>query len=63
MSVKKLLGLEGLHIGDEEIMRRMQEAMMAGQDEVVFTAGVHKIKVKLGHTALQGCMRDYEQYY
>ena len=63
MSVKKLLGLEGLHIGDEEIMRRMQEAMVAGQDEVVFTAGAHQVKVRLNHISLQGCMRVYEQYY
>ena len=63
MSMKKLLGLEAMHIGDEEIMRRMQEAMVAGQEEVVFTAGAHHVKVKLCHTALQGCMRDYEANY
>lgn len=63
MSMKKLLGLDALPIGDEEVMRRMQEAFEAGQEEVVFTAGSHKVKVKLCHTSSQGCMRDYEQYY
>lgn len=63
MSVKKLLGLEALPIGEEEVLRQMQEAMMAGQEELVFTAGAHKVRVRLSHTAPQGCMRDYEQYY
>ena len=63
MSVKKLLGLEALPIGDQEVLRQMQEARMAGQEEVVFTAGAHKIRVKLGHIALQGCMKDYEANY
>ncbi len=63
MSVKKLLGLEDMHIGDEEVMRRMQEAFEAGQDEVIFSSATRKVKVKLCHTSTQGCMRDYEQLY
>jgi len=63
MSVKEILGLEGLHISDEEVMRRMQEALAAGQEEVVFSAGAHTVRVRLGHTSLQGCMQDYEGYY
>ncbi len=63
MSMKEILEREGLYISDEEVMRRMQEALMAGQEELVFTAGAHTVKVRLSHTAPQGCMRDYEQYY
>ncbi len=63
MSMKEILEREGLYISDEEVMRRMQEAMMAGQEELVFSAGAHTVKVRLSHTAPQGCMRDYEQYY
>lgn len=63
MSMKEILEREGLYISDEEVMRRMQEAMMAGQEELVFSAGAHTVKMRLSHTAPQGCMRDYEGYY
>lgn len=48
MSLKKLLGLESFPIRDSEIMRRIHEGYRQQLEEIEFSSGERRVKVKLG---------------
>ena len=63
MSLKKMLGLDSFPIRDTEIMQQIEEALRRRQDVVEFVAGKKIVRLRLSLTALEGIMRDYQDYY
>ena len=60
MSIKKLLHLDKASISDEEIMRKIEDAMKKHIHEVVFKKNGGTVKVKLTDVEPEGIMpRSY----
>ncbi len=63
MSLKRLLGLDGFPIREEEIMQQIREAYLRQKSEIVFSSPSRKVKVKLSSVSPLGMMREYQDYY
>ena len=63
MSVKQLLGLDKFPIKEEEIMTRISEAQNQNLNEVVFTFGQQKVKIRMSPTNPQGCMQMSHEFF
>ena len=63
MSIRRLLGLEGFPLHDEEIMARLREAYQSNREEIIFSSPQRRVRVKLSKVSPLGMMRGYEDYY
>ncbi|MEK6950599.1 MAG: hypothetical protein AABX13_02655 [Nanoarchaeota archaeon] len=61
--MKKMLGLEGFPLSDEEISRQLNEACFSNKEVVEFIFGSKRKTVKVHPVAREGIMREYDAYY
>lgn len=60
MSLKQLLGLESFPLSEMEIVKRIHEAYQNHREEVEFTTGLRKVRVRLADVCPEGIIRkDY----
>ncbi len=60
---KKMFGLEGFPISDEEVMRILNEAQLSRKETVEIVRGGQRRTIKIFNVDSAGCMRDYEPYF
>lgn len=63
MALKKIFGLEGFPLSEEQILETLREAYSRRQTEVVFSNRNRKVRVRLNLLSPDGLMRGYEDYY
>lgn len=63
MTLKKIFGLEGFPLSEQQILQKLREAYHQKLTEVVFSDKNKKVRVKLSPLSPDGLMRGYEDYY
>ena len=63
MSLKKILGLEQIHIDDTEIMRKIVEAKKKNIETIEFSSDTKKVKINISNISPNGMMWQHQDYW